>query len=249
MALSQKNVEAIERSRTLKGVLRCEEYEKMISGMPFRSWESPELEGSQQRATGLCKLYNDTGPWDERVDRTNNVLLRMRTEFLQSLLGDVQGNPRIVMPFTVTYGCNISIGRNLYANRGFSIDDSALVTIGDDVTIGPDVCLITINHATDVAQRLHGVMYARPITIGSACWIGCGAMILPGAKVGYGCTIGAGAVVRGTIPDYSVAVGNPARVVKRVFPSESASTTADKVGGADSRNLHDQEKDARDEGQ
>lgn len=108
--------------------------------------------------------------------------------------------------------------------KSLTIDDSAFVTIGDDVTIGPEVRFITINHPTDVIQRLQDVMYARPITIGSACWIGARATILPGATVGYGSTIGAGAVVTGNIPEYSVAVGVPARVVKRVFPTLPAST-------------------------
>lgn len=101
------------------------------------------------------------------------------------------------------------------------------MTIGDDVTIGPDVRFITINHPTDVTQRLQDVMYTRPITIGSACWIGARATILPGATVGYGTTIGAGAVVSGNLPEYSVAVGVPARVVKRVFPASTAASTVD----------------------
>lgn len=104
------------------------------------------------------------------------------------------------------------------------------MTIGDDVCVGPEVRFITINHPTDVAQRLNGDMYALPITIGSACWIGARVTILPGANIGYGCTIGAGAVVSGRIPDYSVAAGVPARVLKNVFPASPgllAASTSD----------------------
>ena len=68
-------------------------------------------------------------------------------------------------------------------------------------------------------------MYARPIRIGNACWIGSRAIILPGASIDQGCTIGAGAVVSGHIPEYSVAVGVPARVVKRVFPGQKGTGT------------------------
>lgn len=116
------------------------------------------------------------------------------------------------------------------------------MTIGDDVIIGPDVHFITINHPTDVTQRLEDIMYAKPITIGSACWIGARATVLPGATVGYGSTIGAGAVVSGNIPEYSVAVGVPARVVKRVFPTLPASTTASTLDICDTRTPQD-EKD------
>jgi acetyltransferase-like isoleucine patch superfamily enzyme len=101
-----------------------------------------------------------------------------------------------------------------------ALDDSGFITIGDNVLIGPDVHFITINHPTDVEERLKGVMYTRPIVVESACWIGARATLLPGAHVGYGCTIGAGAVVHGEIPDYSVAAGVPAKVVRRVFPRE-----------------------------
>ena len=117
-----------------------------------------------------------------------------------------------------------------------SIDDSALVTIGDNVSIGPGVQLITLNHPTDVELRLTGVMYALPISIGNACWIGSRATILPGASIGQGCTIGACAVVSGHIPEYSVAVGNPARVVKRVFPvpKDTESTNRTETGAEQS---------------
>lgn len=119
------------------------------------------------------------------------------------------------------------------------------MTISDDVIIGPNVHFITINHSTDVAQRLQGVMYARPITIGSVCWIGARATILPGATVGYGCTIGAGAVVSGNIPEYSVAVGVPARVVKRVYPTLSASTATSTRDIRDSRSPQDDKDDVK----
>lgn len=119
------------------------------------------------------------------------------------------------------------------------------MTIGDDVIIGPDVRFITINHPTDVTQRLQHVMYARPITIGSACWIGARATILPGVTVGYGTTIGAGAVVSGNLPEYSVAVGVPARVVKRVFPTLPASTAASKLDIWDTRSPQDEKDDVK----
>lgn len=191
----------------------------------------------------LYKEYNKTDAYEDGVNQAD--VARARVKILKCLLGDVQGIPDIDTPFSVLYGCNTSLGRNFYGNVGWAtlsdllapagwhnfglsltIDDSAFVTIGDDVTIGPDVRFITLNHPTDVTQRLQDVMYAHPIAIGSACWIGARATILPGATVGYGSTIGAGAVVSGNIPEYSVAVGVPARVIKRVFPKLPASSAA-----------------------
>lgn len=61
----------------------------------------------------------------------------------------------------------------------------------------------------------------RDTVVGHDCWFGQGAVICPGARIGSGVIVGAGAVVRGTLPDYAVAVGNPARVVRLRFPEEA----------------------------
>lgn len=64
--------------------------------------------------------------------------------------------------------------------------------------------------------------YAKPVVIGDDCWIGGNVVILPGVTIGKGCTIAAGAIVTKSIPDWSVAMGQPARVVKKVQPVEDA---------------------------
>ena len=65
-------------------------------------------------------------------------------------------------------------------------------------------------------SRRDGVEYAKPVVIGNDCWIGGNTTIMPGVTIGKGCTIGAGSVVTKSIPDFSVAIGSPARVVKTV---------------------------------
>ena len=88
------------------------------------------------------------------------------------------------------------------------------MTIGDDCFIGPNVSIYTACHSTDPDERNTRMEWARPVTIGDSCWLGGGVTILPGVTIGNGVTIGAGSVVVSDIPDRSVAVGNPARVVK-----------------------------------
>lgn len=80
------------------------------------------------------------------------------------------------------------------------------------------VSLITATHETSLQSRRDNIEYAEPITIGDDCWLGANVTVLPGVTIGKGCTIGAGAVVQKSIPDYSVAVGVPAKVIKKVDP-------------------------------
>jgi acetyltransferase-like isoleucine patch superfamily enzyme len=96
--------------------------------------------------------------------------------------------------------------------------DCGLVTIGDRVLFGPGVSIFAATHETDVTSRRKGVEYAKEVTIGNDCWIGGNTVIMPGVTIGNGCTIGAGSVVTKDIPPFSVAIGSPARVVKKVEP-------------------------------
>lgn len=96
--------------------------------------------------------------------------------------------------------------------------DCGLVTIGDRVLFGPYVSIFAATHETEIQSRRDSVEFARPVTIGNDCWIGGQTTILPGVTIGNGCTIGAGSVVTKDIPPFSVAVGSPARVIKRVSP-------------------------------
>jgi len=94
--------------------------------------------------------------------------------------------------------------------------DGAKVRIGDNAFIAPNVGIYTAGHPLDASDRNKGLEYAYPITIGNNVWIGAGAIILPGVIIGNNVVIGAGSVVTKNIPAYSLAVGNPCRVIKRI---------------------------------
>jgi len=81
---------------------------------------------------------------------------------------------------------------------------------------GPFVSIFAATHETEVQSRRENIEYAREVTIGDDCWIGGHVTILPGVTIGEGCTIGAGSIVSRSIPPWSVAIGSPARVVKKV---------------------------------
>ena len=91
-----------------------------------------------------------------------------------------------------------------------------MVTIGDNCFIGPNVNIYTACHSTDPIARNTRQEWARSVTIGDNCWIGGNATILPGVTIGDNVTIGAGSVVVKDIPSNSIAVGNPAKVIKKI---------------------------------
>lgn len=97
-----------------------------------------------------------------------------------------------------------------------TILDVSLVTIGDRVQFGPNVSIYTAGHDTSVLSRIKFVEYGLPVTIEDDCWIGGGVTIMPGVTIGRGTTVGSGAVVTKSLPADSVAVGSPARVIKKL---------------------------------
>lgn len=96
--------------------------------------------------------------------------------------------------------------------------DCAIVTIGHRTKFGPSVSIFAATHPTAIQLRRDNPDYSKEVTIGNDCWIGGHTVILPGVTVGDGVTIGASSVVTKSIPSYSIAVGSPARVIKRVEP-------------------------------
>ena len=96
--------------------------------------------------------------------------------------------------------------------------DCGLVTIGNRVMFGPFVSIFAATHEVEVQSRRDEIEYAKPVTIGDDCWIGGNTTIMPGVTIGKGCTIGAGSIVTKSIPDFSVAIGSPAKVVRLLSP-------------------------------
>jgi acetyltransferase-like isoleucine patch superfamily enzyme len=111
----------------------------------------------------------------------------------------------------------VRIGNGVLLGKGSGIVAHHSVEIGDDVFTGHHVYITDANHGYEDLDESIGRQFAppRPVTIGAASWLGHGTIVLPGAHIGRHVVIGAGSVVTGTIPDFSVAVGNPARVIRR----------------------------------
>ncbi|KAN0102571.1 galactoside O-acetyltransferase [Hyaloscypha variabilis] len=213
MTSKSKNTALIEQAKTFKNVPWCEDYEKMISGMLYNPFV-PELDNGRHRARRLVKKFNEYFP----DDSTPESLQADRVVMLKEIVGKFGARSFIDPPFRIDYGCNISIGTDVYANFNFTVLDCGIVQIGDRVLFGPGVSIFAATHETEIQSRRDGVEYAREVTIGNDCWIGGNTVIMPGITIGNGCTIGAGSVVTRDIPPFSVAMGSPARVVKKIQP-------------------------------
>lgn len=143
------------------------------------------------------------------------------TEYVMSLVRKIVAkigqDSYIVPPFRCDYGDHVFIGNNTYINYNCCFLDSEKVTIGDYVYMGPNCNIFTPCHPIHHELRKEKVTeYALPVTVGSHSWIGGDVVITPGVTIGENCVIGAGSVVTKDIPDNSIAVGNPCKVIRQI---------------------------------
>ncbi len=186
------------------------EKEKMLSQKLYDANYDAELIKERLIAKDLCHEYNQLRPSESEKQQS----------ILRKLLGKTRGAFQIVAPFWCDYGYNIELGRNFFANHNLVILDCARVIFGDNVFIGPDCGFHTAGHPIDMERRNQGLEYAYPITVGNNVWIGAGVHVMPGVTIGSNVVIGGGSVVVKDIPDDSVAVGNPCRVIRPITDAD-----------------------------
>ena len=185
------------------------EPEKMKAGQLY-DYSDPEIFAAHVRAVELCDEYNET-------KRTETA---RREEILRELFGSLGTNPVVEKNIRVDYGFNMRAGDNFFANYDCVFLDCAPITFGDNIFIAPQCGFYSVNHPLDAATRNKGVEKGLPITVGSDVWFGGGVKVMPGVTIGDNVVIGGGSVVVKDIPSDSLAVGNPARVVKKLPPRE-----------------------------
>lgn len=192
------------------------ELEKCMAGENYNCHDEIFL-GFKKTARASLSKYNSLSYEDKEEKR----------EILGHLFGRIGSNVSVGSPFICDYGRNIYIGNNVSVNMNCTFVDCNKIIIGNNVLIASNVQIYTATHPIELEDRLvenwnpetgeyFCNTYALPITIGDGCWIGGGVIILPGVSIGNGSVIGAGSVVTKDIPENSVAVGNPCRVIRKI---------------------------------
>ena len=179
-------------------------YDRLHSGEIYDPMDGDILE-EQMRYLDLLYDYNQTRPSEGA----------RRTALLREMLAEVGENTYIEAPFYANWGGHhVHIGKNVYANFGFTCVDDTHIYIGDYALFGPHVVLATANHPFLPELRSRGLQYNLPIHIGEGVWIGANAVVAPGVTIGDYAVIGAGSVVTRDIPPRVLAAGTPCRVVR-----------------------------------
>lgn len=181
------------------------ERDKMLAGELYDPGD-PELVARRQRARDLIARLNAS-----RAEEKD-----LRQTIYASLFGAVGASVTIEPPFYCDYGTNIYIGDRVFFNFNCVILDPGEVHIGNDVLIGPAVQIYTATHPVHWRERRIGLEMALPVVVGSDVWIGGGAILCPGVRLGDRSVIGAGTVVTRSIPPGVVAAGNPCRVIRKL---------------------------------
>jgi len=140
-----------------------------------------------------------------------------REQLLKEMFAEIGEGCYIEPPLHANWaGHHVHFGKNVYANFNLTLVDDTHIYVGDCTLIGPNVTIATAGHPIYPPLREQGYQYNAPIRIGRNCWIGAGAIILPGVSIGDNTVIGAGSVVTKDIPSGVVAVGNPCRVLREI---------------------------------
>lgn len=181
----------------------------------------------ERRDAGMAYISDETIMEEQAVSK--KILQKLnfmdRSDFegiaavVKELLGKSEGafiNP----PFYCDYGSNIEVGKNFFANYNCTILDVAKVKIGDYCQLAPNVAIYTAGHPVYPDTRNSMYEYGKEITIGDNVWIGGNAVICPGVHIGNNVVIGAGSVVTKDIPDWSIAAGNPCRVLRKITDAD-----------------------------
>ncbi|KAL6625513.1 trimeric LpxA-like protein [Neocallimastix sp. 'constans'] len=163
---------------------------------------TPEKFKERVTSAQLIHKFNHAMPYTPEYDK-----------LMQEVFGNKIGNNSMVMtPVSGSDLNNVSIGDNVFINSGTLFMATGGITIEDDTILAANVQLITNNH--DLRQ--HNIITCKPVHLKKNCWIGAGVTILPGVTIGENSVIGAGSVVTKDVEDNVLAVGNPAKVIKKI---------------------------------
>lgn len=182
------------------------EKEKMLAG---EIYDPADKEIMDEQVPYMDKLweFNQLKPSREK----------QKEQYMKEVFAECGEGCYIELPFRANWGGkNLHLGNNVYINFNLTIVDDGQIYIGNKVMIGPNVTIATANHPLEPELREKQLQYNLDVHIEDNVWIGANAVIVPGVTIGKNSVIGAGSVVTKDIPENSVAVGNPCKVIKKL---------------------------------
>lgn len=169
----------------------------------------------QQQAKCLERLYE--------YNATRPSQAGKREALLKEMFAEIGEGCYIEPPLHCNFGGrHVHFGKNIYANFNFTCVDDTHIYVGDYTMFGPNVTIATAGHPILPELREKAYQYNMPVHIGKNCWIGAGAVILPGVSIGDNTVVGAGSIVTKDLPANVVAVGNPCRVLREINEHDRA---------------------------
>lgn len=181
-------------------------WEEMKSGALYVTSDE-ELMAVQTACLDRLYDYNHTRPTQGEK----------RAALLREMFAEIGDGCYIEPPLHANWGGrHVHFGKHVYANFHLTLVDDTDIYVGDYTMFGPNVTVATAGHPILPILREQVYQYNMPVVIGRNCWIGAGAILLPGVHIGDGTVIGAGSVVTKDIPANVVAVGNPCRVLRPI---------------------------------
>ena len=182
------------------------QYERMIKGLIYDPMDE--------------EIMNKQRPYQEKLWEFNQLKptdIKEKEKYMKEVFLECGDDCYIELPFHANWGGHhVHFGNGIYANSNLTLVDDGHIYVGDRVMFGPNVTIATANHPIDAELRRRGLQYNKDVHIGENTWIGAGTIIVPGIHIGKNCIIGAGSIVTKDIPDNTVAVGNPCKVIRKI---------------------------------
>ena len=161
---------------------------------------------------------------DELLLEATQIKMKLNCEYhsedeVREIFGELTGQEvnetlRLIPPFHTDCGKNIHIGENVFINSNCTMQDQGGIYIGDNVLIGHNACILTLNHDFNPEKRAN--LHPSPVHIGNGVWLGSNVTVLPGVTIADGAIVAAGAVVTKDVPADTIVAGVPAKIIRKV---------------------------------
>ena len=182
------------------------QYERMVKGLIYDP-ANPEIMAEQGSLQERAWAFNQLSPRQQEEKR----------RYMHEVFAECGEGCYVELPFRANWGGHhVHLGSGVYANFNLTLVDDGHIYVGDKVMFGPNVTVTTAGHPIDPTLRSRGLQFNKDVYIGENAWIGAGVIIMPGIRIGRDAVVGAGSIVTRDVPERTIAVGNPCRVLREV---------------------------------